>query len=212
VRWILYGVILLVGIYNVFPNRSVLMSNGSPEIGWGADFHIYYEAGRGNFYWAQDNLWILEKNKDKRCEQGFFYPRWTANFWYWCRWVDFKTAVWIWYIFLSICYCLFVRKIFSYARNEYGQLALFFIVLSSIKIFSINMQMGNITPMVAWLLLSPAGCILAGCFKPWAIGIISFHLLLEIINNRRGETPIIYPEIQGYALSTRDIRDSRIEV
>jgi hypothetical protein len=181
--------------YFEYPKKLSAMHIGIEY--WGCDFHAYYEAGRGNFTWAEQYQWDAF---DTHGREGFIYPKPTAYFWYWCRWFAYSKAYFIWCIVLAGTYILVLERIFSYAKTEFTFLCTWFCALVSIKFFSIALCSGNMVPIIAFLLLTPAGCILAGCFKFWAIAFIPLHLFLEIAGNDKRRPIVFFDTIRRWSI------------
>ena len=129
---------------------------------------------------------------------NYLYPKWTANFWYWCRWFSFPTAYLIWTLLLTGIYILLLERVFKYAKTDLVFISVWVCALISIKFFC--MDGGNLVPIIALLLLSPAGCLLGACFKCWCLAFIPIHFLLEITSDRfTGATPF-YNSLRRYSL------------
>jgi hypothetical protein len=164
------------------------------EYRFGIDFYIYYNASRGDLAW-NPKVWYFDKYS------GWLYPHWTAIFWYWCRWLDFKTAWLIWYIFLCLSYLFLTSKLL---RLDYGWL----LALAGIKPILLCLQTGNIVPLVALCLLSPSFILLAACFKLWPLFGLPIHFLVEGKSGGNGISTTFHNQKTGCAISRKLIRDS----
>jgi len=117
------------------------------------DFRIYYEAGHGNF----------EYHVPGRPDLKWYYAHWVAIFWKPFTLFDYPVAATIWRL-LQIFACLYVAH--KLWEVQYGWI----IGLGLIKSFSWFITSGNVAPILAALLITPIGILLAGMVKPWLLG------------------------------------------
>jgi hypothetical protein len=137
--------------------------------GFRCDFRVYYEAGRGNLNYRQPE-WT-----------GYIYPAWTSYAFSWCRLFDFVTASWIWSMIQTVAFLFLAIKLFQKVNNALSYL----FILALLKPFMLVIAGGNIISILAVLLLSPYGCIMAGCFKPYLLLGVLLHLILAYSTSYR---------------------------
>ena len=142
--------------------------------GVGADFHIYYEAARGNYHWG-DQYHSIKGWEDF----GFLYPSYTANFWCWTLPFSFNTAYKLNCILYAIAFSTIFWKVYGYAETEIEKILVIAAVLSVVHSFGDSVGCGNVIPILAMCILSPVGCIVASAFKFWPIVFLPLHYFLS---------------------------------
>jgi hypothetical protein len=186
VKILVYGIVILSAVwgwYNI--PRLLLWSGWNQEWAFGSDFKVYYEAAKGNTRWAKTvDVFTVVKFP------GWVYPDWTSVFWKPFTFLSFRTAFFIWYWILVTAYLFLVKKLLEFHHG-------WIIALAGIVPLFLNLQTGNIIPLVAVAMLTPFGCILAGCFKLWPLGGLLIHLCLGIIRKYRIESGVVYHTTDG---------------
>lgn len=155
------------GWYNI--PKLLLWSGWNEEWSFGSDFRIYYEAGKGNFDW------VRTVDYHGLNHPGWLYPRWTAYFWAPFTLMSFKNAFLVWYCLMVFSYLALSNKILKY---DHGW------IVSTVCIIPllVSLSNGNILPLLAVAMLTPAGCIFAGVFKCWPVLILFVHLAIYLRN------------------------------
>jgi len=154
--------------------------------GIGDDFHIYYEAVRGNYGWFA-KFTGSEFHDGIKC--GWLYPNYTRWFWFWTLPFAFDTAFLINTILYVIFFCSTFLRIYKYAKSEIEKILVVALFAAAIQWFRMDIAGGNIVPLLALLILTPWGCVLAGCFKLWLLGFLGVHFILAAAK-RSNCTPI----------------------
>ena len=141
------------------------------------DFKVYYEAVRGNF--QGDTV-----HYDDRACHIFTYPTFTRWAWAWTLPFTFETAFTINAILYTVFFSLTFLWIHKHAKSKRQKLLVISIFIAAIQWFRQDLAGGNIVPFLALLVLSPVGCILAGCFKPFCFGFAFIHFFLYAASGR----------------------------
>jgi hypothetical protein len=203
-RWFVYTLVFATSVFWYFKYPSKLESQNLGQEWRGCDFHIFYEAAKGNFEWVKQYKWIWV-NTDMSRFAGYFYPRWTAIVFKPFTLLPFKQSYFIWCLFLASFYVLILKRIFHYVKdNPKIFICTWFAAIISIKFFAIGVNNGNMVPVIGFLLLTPAGCLLAGCFKLWALAFIPVHFLLEVASRYYGGAGKIHRSLHGCSIFNRN--------
>jgi hypothetical protein len=134
----------------------------------GVDFAVYRQAGMQ----LQDSGWL-------------YLPP--------LRWLFTSFAVFppfeAYVIFGVVNFAIFVQLPLKLSEYPYGWI----LALVVTKIAAWTLVSGNIAPALAALCLTPAGCILAGVFKPYLFIFLVLHLLAERLGSGAGSGAVRPP-------------------
>ena len=159
-RATIYIIIILASLYTMFNHSSSLLHhNGNPE--FRCDFMVYWYAGHGDLHYGR---W------------GYLYPEGTQYLFYWVRWMPYETASWLWMVLQLGSILLLVKTLFKVFDNDLLASATVLVFLKPIMVI---IMAGNITPILAFLCLSPVGSVVAGCLKFYLLCFVLLHLLLD---------------------------------
>lgn len=156
--------------YRSLPEKAVKYPEDY-QGGIGNDFHVYYEAARGNYQW-------IEKYYHGAEPHGFTYPHVMRYAWCWTIPFRFETAFLINTILYTLFFCILFLRIYKHAKSEMEKILVVAVFIAGISWFRMCVASGNIIPFLALLILTPWGCVLAGCFKLWLLGFLGIHFIL----------------------------------
>ena len=133
----------------------------------GFDFPLYWRAAMGEF------------------SPGWLYADWTAIFFKPLTIFPFDLAFEVFYGLTVLSYFLLARKAKSY-ENIVLLLGLYPLLLS--------LELGQITPILAWLCTTFPGSLIALCFKPYLAPFACFHAYRAYTKHCQRTRPLSHSE------------------
>lgn len=158
--------VLIVTVDQMLRYRNDCIAGGYPE-GYLVDLKIYTEASLGNPEWARS-----VKTMENEPTVGWLYPDWTANAFLPLASIPWGLASNMWVAVMLSVYAYLLLRILELS---YGWIW----ALASIKAASLAVASGNIIPLVAIGFFSPAGILLAACFKLWPLGALAIFAIKD---------------------------------
>ena len=131
------------------------------NINLGYDFRIFYEAGKGNFDYQADG-------------KGWLYSNYVSYLFKPLSVLRYDIAFILWYGFNVSLWLLLIRRLDKLLPR------IWVITLSVISLYPmlLILELGQITPLLAFLCLSPLGSILGFFIKPYCIVFLCIHFFL----------------------------------
>ncbi len=164
-RAFVYAAVVLLGIIWHVSHVEWFPPNAPREMIDMVDFHIYYEAARGNDTWMEDGF---ARFMNPAYAQGWLYPSWTRAFWWWTLPFTFNEAKWIW----LFCITLSASELtYRLLQQKGGAL----VALLIAKTYFWQVETGNADFILALLALSPIAVVLGSCIKYPLVGVFAFH-------------------------------------
>lgn len=142
---------------------------------FGCDLSVYYIGGGGQ--WQEG---MVPKDVMYRDDpEPYLYPSYTRIAFAWLHLMPFPVAFLVWYCIISLSLAVISYKL---AGLPYGWL----LVLGLLRSYSWELESLNMVPIVALLVTTPLGCLLAGAFKSFTLGVLGIHALAS----SRGVRPL----------------------
>jgi hypothetical protein len=107
--------------------------------------------------------------------KGWLYGDWVGWIFEPFRWLQFDYAFLLWYSVLVLCWILIISKTQEFRVGWVLWLCSFYPIL-------LCLELGQITPLLAWLCLSPVGSVIAGFVKPY---LFVFSIIWVVVYRRR---------------------------
>jgi hypothetical protein len=114
---------------------------------------------------------------------GWLYRDWLSFVFEPFRALPYAWAFGAWYV---LCLGAWLRLVYLVSGSKAGVV----VAVASTYPALLSLELGQISPILAWLCLTPWGCLLAGLVKPWCLGFLVLHAVrygvTEARRRRRG--------------------------
>lgn len=165
----------LLSSYWTYPAYSRLHLQGWTMDEFGADFHVYYQAAKGNYHWSE----TIVARDSTIPHASWYYPNWTANIFKPFTVLPFESAFTIWFTINLLCSILIIWKL---SATFYGK----FFVFILLKPLYWMLSAGNIAPILGALCVTEIGVVLAALVKPYLAILLLLHW--HIARRREGSS------------------------
>jgi hypothetical protein len=122
---------------------------------------------------------------------GWFYAPWISVAFEPLRIFPHDTAFAIHYAVSTLAFCLLVRA----ADRTDHMLGLLALVLGAYP-FLLSQELGSLTPILAALCLTLPGSLLAGCVKPYLLGVALLHAFYQFRRSRTAQALVDGSHVQ----------------